>query len=121
MGLQLKMFYVIITSDRIAISPSLISIVARGGVVYEFYMERSCIDFVYIFSLKYKYSLRAQALISVHATANTILPGLLVIHLHHTEYQVKCRGGGGGVMETTGKVRHIEVTEKIFFCFSRVT
>jgi len=42
------MIYVFITSVRIALFPSLMSIVARRGVVYEFYMEQPSIDFGYI-------------------------------------------------------------------------
>ena len=66
------------------------SVVARVGVVYAFYMEQSSIASVYIFVMnpEEKYSilspnisLKAQALISVHATANKIVPGLLVILL----------------------------------------
>ena len=46
--MQLKIIYVFITSVRIALFPSLMSIVARRVVVYEFYMEQSSIDFGYI-------------------------------------------------------------------------
>ena len=56
LGVQLKIFYVFNTSDRITLFSSLKSIVTRGGVVYEFYMEQSCIDFVYIFHPKFKFS-----------------------------------------------------------------
>jgi hypothetical protein len=52
-----------------------------------------------------------KGLISVHATANSIIPGHLVILLHHRGYQ-------GGGMETTGKIRHIEFTENSLFYFS---
>jgi hypothetical protein len=37
-------------------------------------------------SLSPNISLRAQALMYVHATANTIVPGLLGILLHNREY-----------------------------------
>jgi hypothetical protein len=49
-------------------------IVARGVVVYEFYMEQSSVDFRYIFHLRPNIPLSDVTLISVHATANTIIP-----------------------------------------------
>jgi hypothetical protein len=70
------------------------SIVARGGVVYGFYMEQSSIDFGYIFPLSPNISLRALALNSVHATAKKIIPGFLVILLITGNIGV---GGGGWV------------------------
>jgi hypothetical protein len=39
------------------------SVVARGGVVYELYMEESSIDFGYIFPLKSKHFPQASGLI----------------------------------------------------------
>jgi len=51
---------------------------------------------------------RAQALISVHATTNTILPGLLMTLL----FTVNIAGLKGGDGETE-KIRYIEVTENI--------
>jgi hypothetical protein len=90
LGLQLNILYVFFTSVSIALFPPLKSIVARGGVVCEFYMEQSSIDFGYVFPLKPNIPLRAQVLIFVHVTANTILPGLLVILLNQLDF----RGGG---------------------------
>ena len=63
MGLLLKAFYVFITSVRIALFPSLMSVVARGGVVYGFYMEQSSVDFGYISPLKSKHSPQGSGLI----------------------------------------------------------
>jgi hypothetical protein len=53
-------------------------------------MEQSSIDFGYIFPLSPNIPFRALTLISVHATAKQIIPGLLVILLHQRE-----NGGGG--------------------------
>ena len=60
--MQLKIFYTFVTSVRIALFSSLMSIVARGGVVYEFYMEQSSIDFGYILPLKNKRSPQGSGL-----------------------------------------------------------
>jgi len=78
-----------------------------------FIWGQSPIDFGNIFPLSPNIPLKVLALISVHATANTIMPALLVILLYHRKY--------GGGMETTGKIRHIEVTENILSYSSRVT
>jgi hypothetical protein len=61
-GLQLKIFDVFIRSVSIALFPSLMSIVARGGVMCEFYMEQSSIDFGYIFPLITKHSPQVSSL-----------------------------------------------------------
>jgi len=42
---------------RNALFPSVLSVVARGGVVYEFYMEQSSVDFGYIFPRKSKHGI----------------------------------------------------------------
>ena len=81
----------------------MMSIVARGSV---FYIEQSSV-------LSPNIPLRAQVLISVHAAAHTIAPKFLVILLHHRDYS--------GVMDTTGKIRHIEGRGNSLFYCSRNT
>jgi hypothetical protein len=55
-------------------------IVKKYGVVYELYMEQSGVDFGYI-----QIFTAWVTLISVHATTNTGVPGLLMILLYHSE------------------------------------
>jgi len=54
--LQIKRIYEYNTSVRIALLPNVMTIVAKGGAVFEFYMEQSSVDFVYISSLKNNHS-----------------------------------------------------------------
>jgi len=83
------------------------SIVARGGLVFEFYMEQSTVDFGYI--SKYSPQVSGLNLCSCYSKHNCARPSSDPLHLR--EY----RGGGGKGMETTGKIRPIEVTENILF------
>jgi len=57
------------------------SIVARGGVVYEFYMGQYSIDFDYIFPLKDKHSPQGLGINLCSYHSKKILPELLVILL----------------------------------------
>jgi len=119
LGLQLKIIYVFITSVRIALFASLMSIVARGDVVYEFYMEQSFIDFCYIFPLKSKHSPQGSGLnlCSCYSKHNCTRPS----GDPSSSPGISMGAGGGGWMETTWKIRHIEVTENSLFYVSRIT
>jgi len=76
LGVQFKIIYVFITSVRIALFLSLMSVVTRGGVVYGFYMEQPPIDFGYVFPLKSKHSPQGSGLhlCSCYSKHNYIRP-----------------------------------------------
>jgi hypothetical protein len=105
------MFCIFINSVSIALFPPPLPNVTKlcsvwilcGGIWYRFWLHSNI-------------PLSVLALISVHATANTNVPGLLTTLLHH----IHCRGLGGRI-HTTGKILPIKVTENRLFYFSRVT